>query len=98
MIYMKRLFLSIITLLTLTVEPAYRLSGQSKSDPGAILEKTLQVYKAWGGMVVKFTFHSRNEQNGASESFEGILRMKNEKFVMTTPEMMVWFDGTTQWT
>ena len=77
---------------------ATQLSGQSKVDASAIVEKTLQVYKEWGGMDVKFTSHSRYEKNGASESFEGFLRMKNDKFVLTTPDMIIWFDGATQWT
>lgn len=67
-------------------------------DAEAILNKTSQTYEAWGGVSVKFTAYVRMEMNGASESFEGMIRMKKNKFVLATPEMITWFDGTTQWT
>jgi len=89
---MERLFLTMISLLTMTV-----VSAQS-FDASAVIEKTSQIYAAWGGMDVQFTTRISNEKNGSSESFEGVIRMKNNKFVLTTPEMTIWFDGTTQWT
>jgi len=89
---MKRLFLTIISLLTLTALPAQTF------DAGAVLEKTSQVYAGWGGVHVKFTMHVFYEKNGVSENSEGTIQMKKNKFVLTTPDMTTWFDGTTQWT
>jgi outer membrane lipoprotein-sorting protein len=67
-------------------------------NPDAILEKTSQIYQEWGGMEVKYAAHIFYERNATSESFEGTIRMKNDKFVLTRPDMKTWFDGTTQWT
>ncbi|MDR1223846.1 MAG: hypothetical protein LBL07_13365 [Tannerella sp.] len=67
-------------------------------DARSILEKTSQLYKQWSGMEIQFTANIRSEKNGVSESFEGAMSMKADKFRLTTPEMMTWFDGTTQWT
>jgi outer membrane lipoprotein-sorting protein len=67
-------------------------------DAGAVIDKTVQIYKEWGGMDVNFTMRIFAEKSGINESFEGAIRMKNNKFVWTTPDMTIWFDGTTQWT
>jgi hypothetical protein len=67
-------------------------------DAKAIIEKTSQIYKRWEGVNIKFTTHIRSDKNGISESFEGTVVMKNDKFVLETPDMKTWFDGTTQWT
>jgi outer membrane lipoprotein-sorting protein len=69
-----------------------------KADAGAILEKTSQIYRQWDGISIKFTANIRSDKNGISESFEGTIVMKDDKFVLKTPDMTVWFDGTTQWT
>ena len=67
-------------------------------DVDAIIQKTSQIYETWGGAFVKFTANIQSKTNSASESFEGTIRMKNDKFLLSTPEMTTWFDGTTQWT
>ncbi|MDR0699393.1 MAG: hypothetical protein LBG28_09305 [Tannerella sp.] len=67
-------------------------------DAKAIIGKTSQVYKEWEGMAVKFTAHVHSDKNGISESFEGTIVMKDNKFVLTTPDLTTWFDGATQWT
>lgn len=69
-----------------------------KADAGAIIEKASQIYRQWDGMSIKFITNVRSDKNGISESFEGTIVMKNDKFVLTTPDMITWFDGTTQWT
>ena len=89
---MKTLFLTILSLLT--------INGVSSPtfDAGAVIDKTVQIYKEWGGMDVNFTMRIFSEKSGINESVEGAIRMKNNKFVLTTPDMIIWFDGTTQWT
>ena len=67
-------------------------------DADAIIEKTSLIYEQWGGMEAQFSIQITSIRNGSSESFEGSIKVKNNKFVLTTPEMEVWFDGTTQWT
>ena len=73
-------------------------AGAQTADANAIIEKVSQQYKQWGGMEIKFAANIRSEKNGISESFEGVIIMKSDKFVMNTPDMKIWFDGTTQWT
>jgi outer membrane lipoprotein-sorting protein len=67
-------------------------------DARSVLEKISQVYKQWSGMDIQFTTNIRSDKNGVTESFEGTMRMKADKFVLMTPDMTTWFDGTTQWT
>jgi outer membrane lipoprotein-sorting protein len=67
------------------------------ADAQSILEKTSRVYKQWSGMDIRFTSNIRSDKNGVSESFEGTLVIKADKFVLTTPDGITWFDGTTQW-
>ena len=66
-------------------------------DAGAIIEKASQVYKEWGGMDIAFAANIRSEKNRISESFEGSILVKNDKFALNTPDMKVWFDGKSQW-
>ena len=73
-------------------------AGAQAADADAIIEKVSLLYKQWGGMEMKFASNTRSEKNGISESFEGAIIMKSDKFVINTPDMKIWFDGTTQWT
>ena len=73
-------------------------ASAQKIDADAIIEKTWHIYEAWEGTEAKFTTHISSLRNDASESFEGVLQTKKDKFFLTVPEMMVWFDGATQWT
>jgi outer membrane lipoprotein-sorting protein len=83
----------------LTVSFAMPLQAQAqKQDPAAIIERTSHKYEEWGGVEVLFSANLRSVKNGLSESFEGAITMKGEKFYLRTPDMTVWFDGSTQWT
>jgi outer membrane lipoprotein-sorting protein len=72
--------------------------AQQKPDPAAIIERTSRQYEEWGGVEALFSANFQSIKNGVSESFEGAITMKGEKFHLRTPDMMVWFDGITQWT
>ena len=74
-----------------------QFASPCQGDEDAIIKKTRQIYEAWEGMEVMFTAQEYNIQNGASENYEGTISMKKDKFVLTTPQMTVWFDGVTQW-
>jgi len=92
---MKKNFWAVI-LLAVSMIPS--TTNAQTTDAGAIIEKASRVYKEWGGMEIKFSANIRSEKNGVSESFEGSIVMKNDKFVLKTPDMLTWFDGKTQWT
>ena len=89
----------VTTILILFVIFANTLKSVAQTtNANTIIEKTSKLYKEWGGMDIKFAANIRSEKNGMSESFEGTIIMKNNKFVLKQPDMMTWFDGTIQWT
>ena len=87
---------NLIYIIILLIIPSIGIA--QSADAGAIIEKASRIYKEWGGMEIKFAANIRSEKNGVSESFEGSIVMKNDKFVLKTPDMLIWFDGKTQWT
>ena len=93
---MKNISLTTIILMLFAIVPTKAIGQTTNAD--AIIEKTSQLYKEWTGMDIKFVANIRSEKNGISESFEGTIVMKNNKFVLKIPDMATWFDGTTQWT
>lgn len=79
-------------LLALCCLPALSQQPQAK----AVLDKTAETFRKAGGVQIKFEVKAYNNgrQEGASD---GEIRLKGEKFVLTTPEASTWFDGKTQW-
>jgi outer membrane lipoprotein-sorting protein len=69
------------------------LLAQNASE---LLSKAAQVYEQSNGISATFTFHTRMDGMGA-ESFEGLIEMKGDRFVLKTPDMEIWYDGSTQW-
>jgi outer membrane lipoprotein-sorting protein len=55
-----------------------------------------EAYTSAGGISALFSANLRGA--GISESFEGTLQLRGDKFVLKTPDMHVWYDGETQWT
>lgn len=70
----------------------------SAQKGGDILDQAAEKYEQSNGISASFTFHTRNETQHLSESFEGIIQMRGDKFAYVTPDMQVWYDGKTQWT
>lgn len=62
-----------------------------------ILDKAAATYEASGGISATFAMHTRYSEQKTSESFDGTIVMKGDKFRLETPDMKLWFDGTTQW-
>jgi hypothetical protein len=87
----KLIFFVIISFLGVNV------SYSQKVDANSVLEKTIQKYNDFGaGMEIDFTANIRFENN-INESFEGTFSMKGDKFVLNTPDIKYWFNGTTLW-
>lgn len=63
----------------------------------AILDKANSAYENSNGLRARFTMQVRSDIQNVSESFEGTVDIKGDKFVLKTPDMITWFDGTTQW-
>lgn len=68
------------------------LSAQNGED---ILKKAATIYEQSNGLSAPFTMHMREGEY--SESFEGEIQIKGDKFTLRTPDMLVWYDGKTQW-
>lgn len=64
----------------------------------ALLDKAAAAYESSNGLKASFAANIRHEKQGVSESFEGTIQMKGDKFVLITPDTRTWYDGTTQWT
>ena len=80
-------------------EGANAFSGVAQSpDATAILDKAAAVYEKAGGITAAFTLRTHSDVQQTTESFEGTIDMKDDKFVLNTPQMVTWFDGHTQWT
>lgn len=64
----------------------------------AVLDKAASIYEESNGLTVYFTMSLRSEKQQVSEGFDGVINIKGGKFVLKTPDMVVWFDGKSQWT
>lgn len=67
-------------------------------NAASILDKAAAAYEKSDGIAASFALNTRSEVQNVSESFEGTINMKGDKFTLVTPDMITWFDGTTQWT
>ena len=67
-------------------------------DVIAILDNAVSVCENSNGLTAQFTMFIRSDRQQISESFEGVIDVKGEKFVLKTPDMNIWFDGRNQWT
>jgi outer membrane lipoprotein-sorting protein len=63
-----------------------------------ILNKAAAAYEQAHGISAALAVNIRAGQQGGSESFEGAIEMKGDKFRLTMPDMRTWYDGKTLWT
>lgn len=89
----------VLQLLALLVIGLAVLFGSScyAQNANDILGKATVAYDKSNGIEATFSIHTRSTQQGVSESFEGVINMKGDKFTLVTPDMRTWFDGKTQW-
>lgn len=73
-----------------------RLGGHAQNAT-SILDKAAATYETSNGLNARFTMQARSDVQKISESFEGTIDIRGDKFVLKTPDMITWFDGTTQW-
>lgn len=87
----KYIFSVLIALLTLPV-----IAQQEQSQAKAVLDKTAETFRKAEGVKADFTIKAVT--SGLVEGAEnGSIQLKGEKFVLTTSDMITWFDGKTQW-
>lgn len=63
-----------------------------------IVENATKAYAQSNGISARIAVNSRMEKQGVAESFEGTVEMKEDRFVLKTPDMLAWYDGKTLWT
>lgn len=89
-----RIWVSIFLIINILLAFSLGLCAQ---NAGTILDKATSVYEGSNGISAAFTLQSRSDIQGESDSFEGTIHMKGDKFTLETPDMKIWFDGKTQW-
>ena len=79
--------------LCLSLIPA---KAQQTPDARKILDETASLFTSKGG--VKATFKADNFTEGNLQgSATGTMCIQGNKFQMTTPDMITWYNGETQW-
>ena len=68
-------------------------------NPVSILDKAASAYENSNGITASFELNTRSDVQKVSESFEGTINMKGDKFTLVTPDMITWSStGLIQWT
>lgn len=83
-----------IVLILLCVGVSYAQKDKQAKD---ILDKASAAFSKAGGMSAGFTLNIKDVKAKVTESFDGQIHMKGDKFYLTVPEYDLWFNGTTQW-
>jgi outer membrane lipoprotein-sorting protein len=89
---MKRLA-SILLVLSITLIAIAQDSSQSR----AILDKTHSAYMLSDGIKLSFTSAMGEAGSNDFDSQKGEAFIKGNKFRLEMEDMIIWFDGTTQW-
>ena len=85
-----------LSVLLLCLLLGFNLEGGAQNAT-SILDKAASAYENSNGLKAYFTMQTRSDVQKVSESFDGTIDIKGDKFVLKTPDMITWFDGTTQW-
>ncbi len=89
-----RVFAWIVIIINILFFGLPKLAAQNATD---ILDKAASLYNSSNGITATFTIRTHSEIQNTAESFEGTINLKGDKFTLVTPDMITWFDGTTQW-
>lgn len=83
-----------ILLIAVLLVGCFTAYGQTAKE---VLDRTAAALKKAGGVETSFTIKMfvHNEPQGGTT---GTIRLKDEKFLLESPETITWFDGETQWT
>jgi len=71
--------------------------GQKDAKAKEWLDKSSNAFTKAGTLSVYFTMNIKDIANKLTESFDGTIDLKGNKFHLEVPEMESWFDGKTQW-
>ena len=71
--------------------------AQKDKKAKEILDKSSETFSQAGGVKAGFTINMKDIKDKVTESFDGTILMKGDKFYLTTPDFDLWFNGTVQW-
>lgn len=77
--------------------PLLSLSAQKEAEAKVVLEKTAQAFKKANGIEADFIL-TPYQHGVAQGDMKGNIQLMDENFLLTTPQMVTWFNGKTQWT
>lgn len=86
---------SIFTILTLLF--AVGVFAQNSSESRKIVDKTYNDYISSEGIKLSFIFTTLDSDGDEYDSQKGVVSIKGNKFHLEMNDMIVWFDGKTQW-
>ena len=86
---MRNLFVFAFTL-------CFSFSLSAQKNAAAILKNAAAQYEKSGGISVRFVSETEAPGNLPQET-KGTIDMKDNRFVLITPDIRTFFDGTTQW-
>ncbi|MDR1561751.1 MAG: outer-membrane lipoprotein carrier protein LolA [Dysgonamonadaceae bacterium] len=72
-------------------------AAQNSAEARAMLEKSEQSFKKSGAITAQFTIDIRESGRAHTQSFDGTITIKGDKFNIESPDHSIWFDGVTQW-
>jgi outer membrane lipoprotein-sorting protein len=90
-------FSSFLSFLSLFLFFPLSIFAQKDAKAKEWLDKSSDAFSKAGALSVEFTMNIKDAPNKISESFDGIIELKGQKFHLDTPDMSTWFDGKTQW-
>lgn len=88
---MKKIFFLLACLL-------FVIGAAAQNDKKAveILDKVSEHYQKSNGITATFNIETQTHE-GEKNQFQGELKMQDNSFFLSTPDILTWFDGTTQW-
>ena len=82
----KTILITLMVMLTLTI------GAQNAAQARKVLDKTAAVVSNTNGATAQFTLSSTK-----TGTVSGRLSLKGNKFQVTTPHSIIWYNGKTQW-
>ena len=82
----KTILITLMVMLTLTI------GAQNAAQARKVLDKTAAVVSNKNGATAQFTLSSAK-----TGTVSGRLSLKGNKFQVTTPHSIIWYNGKTQW-
>ena len=71
--------------------------AQKDSKAKELLDKSSATFTQARGISATFSLNIKDPKARVTESFDGTIDMKGDKFSLNVPEYELWFNGKTQW-